>query len=192
MASGKPGLALTKPMQQRVFTANLVRAPPVILMEERIWKGYLGAVIVNSGCANAYTGKQGYHDAIRMGEIAGRKLGIDPEHIGVASTGVIGRYLDLPLIEDQCNRIAPLMEHSTLAETLAARAIMTTDLTEKHALIPGEGFSIGGITKGSGMIAPNMGTMLAFLIPMQTSPRHRSRQCWRQAANRTFNDCRGR
>ena len=186
---GKFGLALIEAngAAAGVFTANLVRAPPVTLMEERIRKGYLGAVIVNSGCANAYTGKLGYHDAIRMGEIAGRKLGIDPEHIGVASTGVIGRYLDLPRIEDQCHRIAPLMEHSPLAETLAARAIMTTDLTEKHALIPGEGFSIGGITKGSGMIAPNMGTMLAFLYTDADISASSLSTVLRQAANRTFN-----
>jgi len=186
---GKFGLALIKASGAAagVFTSNLVRAPPIILMEKRIRNGCLDAVIVNSGCANAYTGEQGYNDAVRMGEIASRELGTDPDHVGVASTGVIGRYLDLPRIEAQCHRIAPLLEHSHQAETLAARAIMTTDLTEKHALIRGDGFSVGGITKGSGMIAPNMGTMLAFLYTDADVPASHLSSTLKQAANRTFN-----
>jgi len=186
---GKFGLALIEASGAAagVFTSNLVRAPPVTLMEERVKNGHLDAVIVNSGCANAYTGGQGYNDAIRMGEIAGHELGIDPEYVGVASTGVIGRYLDLPRIEDQCRRIAPLLERSIQAETHAARAIMTTDLTEKHALVRGNGFSVGGITKGSGMIAPNMGTMLAFLYTDADLSAATLSAALRQASNRSFN-----
>src|SRR5512139_41310 len=122
-----------------------------------------------------------------MGEIAGRELGIDPEHVGVASTGVIGRYLDLPRIEDQCHRIAPLLEHTPLAETLAARAIMTTDLIEKHALVRKDGFSVGGITKGSGMIAPNMGTMVAFIYTDADVPSEDLKEALKKASARTFN-----
>jgi glutamate N-acetyltransferase / amino-acid N-acetyltransferase len=186
---GKFGLALIKAGGNAagVFTSNLVRAPPIVLMEKRIRSGYLDAVIVNSGCANAYTGEQGFSDAIRMAEIGGSALGVDPEHVGMASTGVIGRYLDLPRIEDQCGRIAPLIERSSQAEILAARAIMTTDLTEKHALVRGDGFSVGGITKGSGMIAPNMGTMLAFLYTDADIPGSFLSSALRQAANRSFN-----
>jgi glutamate N-acetyltransferase/amino-acid N-acetyltransferase len=186
---GKFGLALIRASGTAagVFTSNLVRAPPIVLMEKRIRSGYLDAVIVNSGCANAYTGKQGCSDAVRMGEIAGRAFDVDPENVGVASTGVIGRYLDLPRIEDQCCRIAPRIEQSSHAEILAARAIMTTDLTEKHALVPGKGFSVGGITKGSGMIAPNMGTMLAFLYTDADLPADYLSSALRKAANRTFN-----
>jgi glutamate N-acetyltransferase/amino-acid N-acetyltransferase len=186
---GKFGLALIRASGNSagVFTSNLVRAPPIVLMEKRITSGYLDAVIVNSGCANAYTGTRGYSDAVRMGEIAGSALGVDPEHVGLASTGVIGRYLDLPRIQDQCGRIAPLIERSSQAEALAARAIMTTDLTEKHALVRGDGFSVGGITKGSGMIAPMMGTMLAFLYTDADIPGSDLSSALRQAANRTFN-----
>jgi glutamate N-acetyltransferase/amino-acid N-acetyltransferase len=186
---GKFGLALIKAGGNAagVFTSNLVRAPPIVLMEKRIRSGYLDAVIVNSGCANAYTGTQGCSDAVRMAEIAGSALGIDPENVGMASTGVIGRYLDLPRIEDQCGRIAPMIERSSQAEVLAARAIMTTDLTEKHALVRGDGFSVGGITKGSGMIAPHMGTMLAFLYTDADIPRSFLSSALQQAANRTFN-----
>jgi glutamate N-acetyltransferase/amino-acid N-acetyltransferase len=186
---GKYGLALIVAAGNSagVFTSNLVRAPPITLMENRIRKGHLEAVVANSGCANAYTGERGYQDAVSMGEIAGDALGVDPETIGVASTGVIGRYLDLPLIEAQCGKITPLLERSERAEIDAARAIMTTDLTEKHALVEREGFRVGGITKGSGMIAPNMGTMLAFLYTDAEISSGDLKAALKRAADRTFN-----
>ncbi|NTV00160.1 MAG: bifunctional glutamate N-acetyltransferase/amino-acid acetyltransferase ArgJ, partial [Methanoregulaceae archaeon] len=170
-----------------VFTSNLVRAPPISLMEDRIRKGRLEAIIANSGCANAYTGERGYKDAVRMGDICGEVLDIDPNAIGVASTGVIGRYLDLPLIEHQCRKIAPALERTEQAETDAARAIMTTDLTEKHALVTREDFAVGGITKGSGMIAPNMGTMLAFLYTDAEITARNLKSALKKATRRTFN-----
>ena len=74
-----------------MFTENLVRAAPIELMKKQIRAGKLDAVIVNSGCANAYTGKRGYADAVAMTEYAGSALGIKPSHVGVASTGVIGQ-----------------------------------------------------------------------------------------------------
>jgi glutamate N-acetyltransferase/amino-acid N-acetyltransferase len=98
-----------------------------------------------------------------MTEYAGSALGLEPGKIGVASTGVIGRYLDLPLIQHQCQQIAPKLERTPESEIRAAQAIMTTDLFPKHALVQKETFTVGGIAKGSGMIAPNMGTMLAFI-----------------------------
>ena len=101
---GKYGLALIRASGTAagVFTSNLVRATPVELMMERLQKGTLEAIVVNSGCANAYTGERGYRDAVEMCEIAGGALGLEPESVGVASTGVIGRYLDLPRIREQC------------------------------------------------------------------------------------------
>jgi glutamate N-acetyltransferase/amino-acid N-acetyltransferase len=100
MKEGKYGLALIEAhgTAAGVFTENLVRAAPVELMRKQIKGGTLEAVIANSGCANAYTGKRGVADAITMTEYAGAALGITPAHVGVASTGVIGRYLNLPLI----------------------------------------------------------------------------------------------
>lgn len=165
MKEGKYGLALIRAegTAAGVFTENLVRAAPVELMRKQIKAGRLDAVIVNSGCANAYTGKQGYSDAVAMTELAGETLGVSASHVGVASTGVIGRYLDLPLIKRQCGEVAKHLENSPEAEIRAEQAIMTTDTVQKHALVTREGFTIGGITKGSGMIAPNMGTMLAFI-----------------------------
>jgi glutamate N-acetyltransferase/amino-acid N-acetyltransferase len=186
---GKFGLALIEAVGTGagVFTTNLVRAPPIDLMQDHIRKGHLEAIIANSGCANAFTGERGYQDAVRMSEIAGDALGVDPEAVGVASTGVIGRYLDLSLIETQCRKIAPMIDRSEQAEISAARAIMTTDLTEKHALIEKEDFSVGGITKGSGMIAPNMGTMLAFLYTDADITAGNLKAALKNATNRTFN-----
>lgn len=165
MKEGKFGLALIEAQGTAagVFTENLVRAAPVELMRKQIRAGKLEAVVVNSGCANAYTGTRGYADAVAMTELAGDALGVKPARIGAASTGVIGRYLDLPLIKRQCATVAPKLARTPEAEIVTEQAIMTTDTVQKHALVEKEGFVIGGITKGSGMIAPNMGTMLAFI-----------------------------
>jgi glutamate N-acetyltransferase/amino-acid N-acetyltransferase len=119
--------------------------------------------------------------------IGAEYLGTDPERVGVASTGVIGRYLDLSLIRRQCSVIAPRLARSADAETAAARAIMTTDLVEKHALVRKRTFAVAGICKGSGMIAPNMGTMVALLYTDARVPATQLRTALRFAVRRTFN-----
>ena len=189
MKEGKSGLALIRAngTAAGVFTENLVRAAPIELMRRQIKKGTMEAVIANSGCANAYTGKRGYDDAVAMTECAGDALGVGPEQVGIASTGVIGRYLDLPLIGRQCKAIAPKLDCTPEAETLAAQAIMTTDLYPKHALVEKETFCIGGITKGSGMIAPNMGTMLAFIYTDAEIGAKPLSDALKLATRRTFN-----
>ena len=186
---GKYGLCLIRASGTAagVFTSNLVRAAPIDLMEERIRRGNLEAVIINSGCANAYTGLKGYEDAVRMGEIAAEALHLDSEDVGVASTGVIGRYLNIPLIAQQCTAIAPLLERSEMAETRAAQVILTTDTCEKHALVSRETFSIGGITKGSGMIAPMMGTMIATIYTDAEITSEDLQTSLSNATRRTFN-----
>ena len=189
MKEGKFGLALIRAggTAAGVFTGNLVKAAPVELMRRQIRSGKLEAVIINSGCANAYTGKRGYEDAVSMTEIAGSNLGVEPGKIGVASTGVIGRYLDLPLIERQCKTLAPKLGRTPECEILAGQAIMTTDTFPKHALVRRETFTIGGITKGSGMIAPNMGTMLAFICTDARIGQKSLAHALKQATRRTFN-----
>jgi len=189
MKEGKFGLALIRASGTAagVFTENLVRAAPIELMRKQIKKGTMEAVIANSGCANAYTGKKGYADAVTMTEYAGSALNIEPDLVGVASTGVIGRYLDLPRIQRQCEEIAPKIDRTSEAETLAAQAIMTTDTFAKHALVQRETFTVGGITKGSGMIAPNMGTMLAFIYTDADIGATALQQALKQATRRTFN-----
>ena len=189
MKEGRYGLALVAASgtAAAVFTSNRVKAAPLILMKERITRGELDGIIANSGCANAYTGEKGMHDAVAMGEIGADCLKTDPGRIGVASTGIIGRYLDLDLIRKQAGLVAPRLRQSPEAEVEAARAIMTTDITEKHALIRGDGFSVGGICKGSGMIAPNMGTMIALIYTDAEVAAGELKRALRAATRRSFN-----
>jgi glutamate N-acetyltransferase/amino-acid N-acetyltransferase len=186
---GKYGLALIRASGTAagVFTRNLVRAAPVELMMERMAEGRLDGIIVNSGSANAYTGKRGYDDAVTMAEIGAEALDTDPMRVGVASTGVIGRHLDLARIRDQARRIAPLIARNVDAENQAAHAIMTTDLVPKHALVERKGFKVAGIAKGSGMIAPDMATMLAFLYTDAEIPAQKLKMALAWAAERSFN-----
>lgn len=189
MKEGKYGLALIRASGTAagVFTENLAKAAPIQLMRTQIRKGRLDAVIVNSGCANAYTGQKGYEDAVVMTEYASSALGVEPARVGVASTGVIGRYLDLPLIRKQCVAIAPKLASNAEAETNTANAIMTTDTYPKHALVEKETFTIAGITKGSGMIAPNMGTMLAFIYTDAEIEAKPLKDALKLATKRSFN-----
>jgi len=162
---GKFGLSLIQAEGDAaaVFTKNIVIAEPVRLMKERMQQGRLSGIIVNSGCANVLTAQRGYQDALCMTECAAEVMQIDAKEVGVASTGVIGRYLDMPLITRQCKSLTGTLGNTPACEYAAADGILTTDLFQKHAFVSADGFSIGGICKGSGMIAPNMGTMLAFL-----------------------------
>lgn len=184
---GKYGLALIRASGTgaAVFTRNRARAPVIDLMAERMKAGRIEGIIANSGCANAYTGRRGLADAILMAEIGGECLGVDPMAIGVASTGVIGRYLDMDLIRRLAGTLTPVSSEE--AEIFAARAIMTTDLVEKHALVRGEGFSVGGITKGSGMIAPNMATMLGFVYTDAEVDAPDLQDILKRAVRRSFN-----
>jgi glutamate N-acetyltransferase/amino-acid N-acetyltransferase len=189
MKEGRFGVALVaaRGTAAAVFTSNRVKAAPLILMKERIARGELDGIIVNSGCANAFTGERGMRDAAAMGEIGAGCLKTDPERVGVASTGIIGRYLDLDLIRRQAGLVAPRLRRHTAAEVEVARAIMTTDLVEKHALVRAGGFSVGGICKGSGMIAPNMGTMIALLYTDAEVPAGELQKSLRASTRRSFN-----
>ena len=189
MKEGRYGLALVAASgtAAAVFTSNRVKAAPLILMKERLTRGALDGVIVNSGCANAYTGEKGLQDAALMSGIGADAFRTDPERVGVASTGIIGRYLDLDIIGRQAKLVAPRLRSDPAAEVEAARAIMTTDLVEKHALVRGDGFSVGGICKGSGMIAPSMGTMIALLYTDVEVTAPGLRQALRLATRRSFN-----
>jgi glutamate N-acetyltransferase/amino-acid N-acetyltransferase len=189
MKEGRYGLALVAASGSAaaVFTSNRVIAAPLVLMKERISRGELDGIMVNSGCANAFTGERGMKDAALMCEIGAGCFRTDPERVGIASTGIIGRYLDLELIRRQAGEVAPRMRSDPSAEVEAARAIMTTDLAEKHALVRRNGFSVGGICKGSGMIAPDMGTMVALLYTDAEVAPGSLRRSLRLAARRSFN-----
>lgn len=148
-----------------VFTRNKVVAAPVVLSREAVADGMLQAIAVNAGNANACTGAQGMTDARAMQAATAEALGIAPGLVGVASTGVIGASFPLGLVEAGISDAA--VELSADGADAAAEAIMTTDTFAKQAAfsvtVDGVTFTAGGMAKGSGMIRPDMATMLAFL-----------------------------
>ncbi len=146
-----------------LFTTNRIKAAPVVLSQKRLQSGKIAAVAVNSGCANACTGEQGLIDAAEMADLAAQGTGVSAEDVLVASTGVIGVPLPMKLVREAIGRI--VLSRDGGHEL--ARAIMTTDtLPKETAVITGAGdseFTIGGVAKGSGMIHPELATMLCFL-----------------------------
>ncbi len=145
-----------------VYTRNKVKADPLLVTKEHLKNGVAQAITVNSGNANACA-PLGKENAIRQAQAAASLLGIDPEDVIVASTGVIGKTLPIELIEEGTKQIEVIANNSN--DT--AKAIMTTDTKEKEYavsfMIGDKECHIGGICKGSGMIHPNMGTMLCFI-----------------------------
>ena len=150
-----------------VFTTNKVVAAPIIHTKEVIKDGKLSAVIVNSGNANCFTGEQGIKDCDEIVSKASELLNIPSSEIASSSTGVIGRKMPMDIIEPLIEEVSKKLDHSSQASLEAAKGIMTTDTVPKEFAvevdIDGKPVKIGGICKGTGMIAPNMGTMLCFL-----------------------------
>ena len=148
-----------------VFTKNSVTAAPVLVCREHLSDGHAQAVIVNSGNANACTGEVGMANARRMAAATAEQLGIDANFVLVSSTGVIGQQLPMDKIESGIQAAASTL--STEGGADAAEGIMTTDTHPKSVAVEvevdGVPVKIGGIAKGSGMIAPNMATMLSYL-----------------------------
>jgi glutamate N-acetyltransferase/amino-acid N-acetyltransferase len=142
-----------------VFTTNRIKAAPVILCHKHLTDHRAQALVVNSGSANACTGEEGMANAGEMAALVARKLGLETEDVLVASTGVIGTALPMERIRPA---IAALVLRPEGGPELA-RAMMTTDTFPKQAAVAAEGFIIGGVAKGSGMIHPELATMLAFL-----------------------------
>jgi glutamate N-acetyltransferase/amino-acid N-acetyltransferase len=170
-----------------VFTQNKFAAPPVELDRKLLAAngGRVTAVIVNSGNANAGTGAPGYKDAQLMGAAAGDALGVDASQVLVCSTGIIGTPLPLEPILHATPKLAKKL--SVEGGHDAARGILTTDHNPKEVLIKGSTFTIGGMAKGCGMIAPNMATMLAFLTTDADVPREFIQKVLRSASDATFN-----
>ncbi len=171
-----------------VFTRNKVIAAPLIVTRETLEKGDIKAVIANSGCANAFTGRQGILDARWMAGILAKKLGSRADEVGVASTGVIGRYIDKTVIAAQLDKVFKGLSNDPEAGKACARAIMTTDKAMKEVAIElDNGVRLGGIAKGSGMIEPNMGTMLAFIYTDALLSRDAAGACLKNAVDKSFN-----
>lgn len=150
-----------------VFTTNAVAAAPVLFDRERVKGGRLQAILANSGCANACTGEEGLRDAELSANVTAAELGIDPALVAVASTGVIGRRMPVDRLLAGMKAAKENLAASPEASMEAAKAIMTTDTKPKTAAVQvkigGKSVTVGGICKGSGMIEPNMATMLGFI-----------------------------
>ena len=149
-----------------VFTTNVVKAAPIHVTKAHLANGRARAVVANSGNANACA-PLGEENAERMCAAAAKAIGCGAEDVLVCSTGVIGQTLRVNVIEEGMEELASLLERSGAASDAAAHAIMTTDTVKKEAAVEatvgGKTVRIGGIAKGSGMIHPNMGTMLCFI-----------------------------
>lgn len=150
------------------FTRNIVKAAPV-RWDQEVVKNSKGvqAIIVNSGIANACTGAMGMENNKAMAEAVAEKLKLTADMVLTASTGVIGKQLNMEPVFNGINQLVSTLATTIEAGTLAAEAIMTTDTCKKELAvqfeIDGKTVTVGGMSKGSGMIHPNMGTMLAFL-----------------------------
>lgn len=170
-----------------VFTQNRVCAAPVRVCRERLPRSDARAVVVCSGNANACTGQQGLADARRMTDLVAAELGCAAEQVLVASTGVIGRPLPLPVLEAGI----PLAVRAALpgAEALhhAAQAILTTDTGIKVATRELPGYTLTAFAKGAAMIGPNLATMLAFILTDAAVDETDLQQVLRAAADRSFN-----
>ena len=151
-----------------VFTQNVVKAAPVLWDKNLCMEmGKCRALVVNSGVANACTGDTGYQDTEHIAAFAAQELGVPKESVAVASTGVIGIRLPMDTIEQGIQELSNLLSDDLESGSAAAEAIRTTDICKKEIavrlMIKGRNVTIGGMCKGSGMINPNLGTVLAFL-----------------------------
>ena len=150
------------------FTTNVVKAAPVLWDKDIVDNSpYAQAVIVNAGIANACTGKQGMDYCRQEARTASGLLGIPENSVLVGSTGVIGMQLPMDRINEGIRKLAAAKDNTLEAGTTASRAIMTTDTVNKEIAVQieldGRKVTVGGMSKGSGMIHPNMCTMLAYI-----------------------------
>ncbi len=174
-----------------VFTTNRVKAPGVLVTQEHIGGGVLRAIIANSGNANSCTGAAGMEAARRMAELVADEFAIPSRTVAVASTGVIGVPLPIAAIESEASALADSLRGDGAGSDAALEAIMTTDTRKKDCAVEteigGVRVRIGGIAKGSGMIHPNMATMLCFITTDADISRDMLDSVLRRAVNHSFN-----
>ncbi|GAA3616753.1 bifunctional glutamate N-acetyltransferase/amino-acid acetyltransferase ArgJ [Marihabitans asiaticum] len=165
-ASGRPDVAVVvndgpEHVAAGVFTSNRVEAAPVTWTRQVVGDGRVDAVVLNSGGANACTGAQGFADTHRTAEHLAERLGVSAGDVAVCSTGLIGELLPMDrLLAGVDDASAALGAEGGPA---AAEAIMTTDTVPKSAAVTGDGWSVGGMAKGAGMLAPALATMLVVI-----------------------------
>jgi glutamate N-acetyltransferase/amino-acid N-acetyltransferase len=194
-ASGKPDLMLLVADElcsaAGVFTTNRIKGAPVLIGERHVKKGKARAIICNSGNSNVATGSKGLNDAIAMCKAVADAIGCDPGHVLPASTGIIGRPLPIDKIKQGITQLAPQLAAGERADADAAKAILTTDLVDKTALrtltICRQRITLGGIAKGSGMIAPSLATMLGFVTTDAAVSPSVLRSLLKQATTASFN-----
>ncbi|MCL4079250.1 bifunctional glutamate N-acetyltransferase/amino-acid acetyltransferase ArgJ [Coriobacteriia bacterium Es71-Z0120] len=172
-----------------VFTRNAMAAAPVLVSREHVADGHARAVVVNAGNANACTGERGRADAQAMAEAAAAALGCGPQDVLVASTGVIGVPLPVDLVIAGIKEAVERLD--VIGGDAVAEAIMTTDTFPKQVAVrievDGRAYAVGGVAKGSGMIRPDMATMLAFITTDAPLDPRACDAALRQAVEVTFN-----
>ncbi len=172
-----------------VFTRNRVQAAPVRLDRDRITAGVCRAVVVNSGNANCCTGTKGMADAVGMGRLAAQGLGVAEETVLVASTGVIGQSLDIEKVATAMPDLVASLRPDGLTDV--AEAMLTTDLVPKVVSrtgeIGGQPFTVIGAAKGSGMIRPDMATMLCFVCTDVEAAPETLQRLLNRSVDRSFN-----
>ncbi len=172
-----------------VFTSNRVEAAPVTWTRAVVGVGVVRAVVLNSGGANACTGPGGYADVVATAQAVGHGLGVPPEQVAVASTGLIGERLAMTnLLAGVAQVVARVGAGGRSADDAeaAACAIMTTDTRPKTAGTTSAGFTVGGMAKGAGMLAPGLATMLAVLTTDAVATPQGLDRALRAATARTF------
>lgn len=171
------------------FTTNKVKAAPVLLNMQNIQSKNTQAIVVNSGNANACTGKQGHEDAKAMAELTASLLNIPSDSVLVASTGVIGVPLPMHCVESGIKNACKSLSYDGGMD--AVHAIMTTDTVEKivtvEALLDGKKMLLSGIAKGSGMIHPNMATMLSFILTDANITKAMLQEALSESVKKTYN-----
>ena len=174
------------------FTTNVVKAAPVKWDQKIVEESdYVQAVVCNSGIANACTGQEGYSYCQETAKAAGEALRISAEEVLVASTGVIGQQLPMAVLKEGVKKLAPMLLGTKEAGTLAAEAIMTTDTVKKEVAVEmelsGKKVTIGGMCKGSGMIHPNMCTMLSFVTTDVDIDKNLLKEALRESVQDSYN-----
>jgi glutamate N-acetyltransferase/amino-acid N-acetyltransferase len=174
------------------FTQNVVKASPVIWDKKILAQGdKVHAIVVNSGNANAATGEQGAKDTEQMAETTAEAFGIKKEEVLVCSTGVIGVNLPMDIVKEGIKFVAPKVGSDKVSADHAAEAILTTDITNKAIAIEeeieGTTIVVGGMGKGSGMIHPNMATMLGFITTDVNITQPMLQKALKKAIDTTFN-----
>ena len=171
-----------------VFTQNIFCAAPVLVAKNHL-NHKIQALLINSGNANAGTGKKGLENSFKSCEIIAEELSIKPEQVLPFSTGVIGQLLPIDSIENNANQLVNSLTENGLVDV--AKGILTTDLVEKYCSVSfevnGVTVSLSGVAKGSGMIRPNMATMLSFIVTDIGASQDELQQCLNISVNQSFN-----